>query len=456
MNEFKMPSLGADMASGTLYEWRIKPGDRVKRGDIVAEVETAKGVIEVEVFVDGVISQILVEEGTEVPVGTVLALIQEEGEIPVRDAPPKSAVIAAETEPHPLDHRPLVARLQKRRGTNGHRRPTGDRLRVSPLARKLANELGVDLAQVEGTGPREAITAGDVEQAAARLKRERPRVTPVARRVAAEHDVDLARVSGTGPHGGITRQDVERAARIESQPAAGADEKAKSEKARIGSPEMMRQAIALAMTRANREIPHYYLETRINMQKSLDWLAEENQKRSIKDRLLPAVLFIKAVAAALEETPALNGYWHNDRPELADRIHIGFAIARRQGGLVTPAIHDANRLTVDGIMAKLRDLIVRTRAGRLRGSELTDATITLTSLGDLGVDKVFGVIYPPQIALVGLGKISERPWAERGLLGVRPVMTATLAGDHRASDGLIGARFLEALNRIFQEVEQWQ
>ncbi len=464
MNEFKMPSLGADMESGTVYNWMVKPGDAVKRGDIVAEVETAKGVIEIEVFEDGIVHKILVEEGSDVPVGTVLALIQTEEDeaeaIAEEVVEPVMAVAEAAAEHHPMDHRPLVS-AQK---TNGVAPKAGERLRVSPRARKRAADLGVDLTLVTGTGRGGAITADDVEQFMARQKAETPRITPLARRLAADLGVDIHKIQGTGPQGAICKADIEKAAdrpkdvaeppKAEVKKAAEPPKAVKKEKPRVGSPDMMRQAIALAMARANRDIPHYYLETQINMQAAMAWLEAENMRRSLRERLLPAVILIKAVAKALSEVPELNGFWREDSLELQESIHIGFAIALRQGGLVTPAIHNADLLTVDEIMEKLRDLIVRTRAGRLRGSELTDATVTLTSLGDLGVEKVYGVIYPPQIALVGLGKIMERPWAENGMLGVRPMMSATVAGDHRASDGLVGARFLEALNRHLQEVDK--
>lgn len=216
----------------------------------------------------------------------------------------------------------------------------------------------------------------------------------------------------------------------------------------------MRHAIALAMARSNRDIPHYYLQTRIDMQKALAWLEAENQKRSIKERVLPVVILIKAVAKALTQTPELNGYWVDDHLQPQEAINIGFAIALRQGGLVTPAIHNADLKTMDEMMEAIRDLIMRTRAGRLRSSELTDATITLTNLGDLGVETVFGVIYPPQVALVGFGKVIDQPWIENGMIGIRPVLTATIAGDHRATDGRTGAQFLDMLNKLLQEPEQ--
>jgi pyruvate dehydrogenase E2 component (dihydrolipoamide acetyltransferase) len=216
----------------------------------------------------------------------------------------------------------------------------------------------------------------------------------------------------------------------------------------------MRIAIAAAMSKANREIPHYYLEQRIDMSRALRWLEEENQRRTIKDRLLPVLILLKATARALADVPELNGFWVDDHHQISESIHIAFAISLRQGGLVTPAIHDVDMKNWDELREAVTDLILRTRANRLRSSELTDGTITLTSLGDRGVDKVFGVIYPPQVALVGFGKTTDQPWVENGLLGVRPVLVATLAGDHRATDGHKGALFLEALNKYLQEVEK--
>jgi pyruvate dehydrogenase E2 component (dihydrolipoamide acetyltransferase) len=213
----------------------------------------------------------------------------------------------------------------------------------------------------------------------------------------------------------------------------------------------MRRAIAAAMARSNREIPHYYLETRIDMSRALRWLEMENQKRSVKERLLAVVVLVKAVARALGDVPELNAYWIDDRIQLREGIHIGFAISLRQGGLVIPAIHHADLKSLDELMEVLRDLIPRVRSGRLRSSELTDATVTVTNLGDLGVEVVYGVIYPPQVALVGFGKITEQPWAENGMLGIRPILRATLAGDHRATDGHRGGQFLESLNRYLQE-----
>ena len=396
-----MPSLGADMEAGTLVEWMVQPGDRVGRGHIIAAVETEKGIIEIEVFEDGMIEQLVVQPGAQVPVGTVLAMIRSDGVPTMAATEPGPAAAEPDTEPRLEAARPSQAPIVPPPDTTPDKR-----VRASPLARRLATQLGIDLSTVQGSGPHGAIERVDVERAAATAKAEVEAPKPVTPQLPS---VDFQ---------------------------AG-----------------MRRAIAAAMARSNREIPHYYLETRIDMHRALRWLETANQQRSIKERLLSTVLLLKAVARALGDVPELNGYWRDDCHQPQEGIHIGFAIALRQGGLVTPALHHVDLKSLDEIMEAMRDLIMRTRAGRLRSSEMTDATITVTNLGDLGVETVYGVIYPPQIALVGFGKITEQPWAEQGMLGIRPVLTATLAADHRATDGRRGAQFLEALNHHLQEVE---
>jgi pyruvate dehydrogenase E2 component (dihydrolipoamide acetyltransferase) len=271
-----------------------------------------------------------------------------------------------------------------------------------------------------------------------------PPASPAARKRAAELGIDLATVKGSGPGGAVTLGDIEKA------PPAGKV----VEKDRAAS---MRKAIAASMARSNREIPHYYLAADVDMSRALAWLEEENRRRSVEERLLPAALLLKAVALALREIPELNGFWEGGEGGEGDGfrpgpgIHPGVAVSIRGGGLIAPAIHDADRKSPGELMAALRDLVQRARAGTLRSSEMTDPTITVTNLGDQGVGTVFGVIQPPQVALVGFGRIVERPWAEAGTVVVRPVLTATLSADHRATDGHLGGRFLSTLARLLQE-----
>lgn len=402
-----MPSLGADMEAGTLLEWRVQPGDTVHRGDIVAVVDTEKSTIEVEVFEDGVVEALLVEPGTEAPVGAPLARI-------AAVAPAAAAAAARPTR--------AVAAGRKRAA-----RPR--KAKAKPAAR-----------------PGTAEPAPTVAPVAAHL-----RASPLARRRAAERGIDLAAVAGSGPGGAVVAADLDRATVV---PAPAAPEAAVPGPPgrREDRQAAMRRAIGALMARSAREIPHYHLATTIDMATALAWLAETNEQRSVSERLLPGALLLKATALAAREVPALNGFWDGSyRPSPA--VHLGVAVSLRGGGLIAPAIHDADRLTLDELMAALRDLVGRARAGRLRSSEMSDPTLTVTNLGDQGVDEVHGVIYPPQVALVGFGRVAERPWAHGGMLGVRPTVRATLAADHRATDGMIGARLLNAIDRLLQHPE---
>jgi pyruvate dehydrogenase E2 component (dihydrolipoamide acetyltransferase) len=397
MAEFVMPALGADMEAGRLIAWMKKPGDRIERGEVIAEIDTDKGLIEVECFATGVVEKLLINPGDKVPVGTVLASIREEG-VEAREAePPREKPAAAPAEPIPAITPPAPL-------------PVPARLKMSPVAKKMAADLGIDPATIRGTGPGGRVTHEDIEQAAAARTAAAQVAPPVQPPIQPE---DLAG----------------RAAR-------------------------MRQAIAAAMARSKREIPHYYLSETIDMNRAITWLTEENRKRPVEGRLLLGALLVKAAALALHEVPELNGFWKEGRAVPSNEIHVGMAISLRGGGLIAPALHNADKQSLDELMKNLRDLTERARAVRLRSSELTDPTITVTSLGEQGVEAVFGVIYPPQVAIVGFGKVVERPWAVNGMIGARQVMTATLAADHRASDGHRGGRFLAAVDRLLQEPEK--
>jgi pyruvate dehydrogenase E2 component (dihydrolipoamide acetyltransferase) len=395
-SEFRMPSLGADMEAGTVVEWRVHPGDAVQRGDIVALVETEKGLIEVEIFETGVIDTIVVSEGQKVPVGTVLATVRVAGvEVTRAAAPPRPAAAAPPpAAPQPVAPAPPPIALRPQARAAG-------RLRASPLAQRRAAELGMDLAAVTGTGEGGAITASDVERAAKGARPEGPAAAPAVDRQAA-----------------------------------------------------MRRAIGAAMARSKREIPHYYLGTTIDMSRAMTWLAAENLKRPITNRLLHSALLVRSVALAVHEVPEMNGFWIDGAFKPGEGVHVGVAISLRGGGLVAPAIHDVDRLGLDEVMQRMLDLVKRARTGILRSSEVSDATITVTNLGEQGVESVFGVIYPPQVALVGFGKVVERPWAAGGMIGVHPVIAASLSADHRASDGHRGGRFLAAIDRLLQEPSQ--
>jgi pyruvate dehydrogenase E2 component (dihydrolipoamide acetyltransferase) len=401
MGDYLMPSLGADMEAGTVIEWRVAPGDTVQRGDIVAVVDTDKADIEVEVFESGVVEELLVPVGQRVPVGTPLARLTPSATASAPAAPAEPALAsAAPAEPAlasaaPVEPVPAIAPAAP------------ERIRATPGARRLAAERGLDLGGVHGSGPGGAVRAVDL-----------------AERPAPEAGPELQPAAPPGPE----RPDRKQA---------------------------MRRAVGDLMARSKREIPHYYVASTIDLDRALAWLAERNAARPISARVLPAALLLRATALAVREVPDLNGFWDagEARVRRADGVHLGVAIALRGGGLVAPAIHDADRLTLDELMEAMRDVVDRARTGRLRSSEMSDPTLTVTNLGEQGADEVYGVIYPPQVALVGFGRIAPRPWAEGGMLGVRQTVQATLAGDHRATDGHTGGRLLAAIDRLLHTPE---
>lgn len=388
MADFRMPALGADMETGKLVQWRVAAGSRVKPGDLVAVVETHKGAIDVEIFLEGVIDE-LVPVGTELPVGGLLARVRGPADAATPQVPSVPQVAPVPPVPAP----PAVTP------------PPGPapRARVTPAARRRAGELGVDMAAVQATGPQGSVTVADVEAAASGA------ATPPAPPERAPQGFD---------------------------------------------PAQMRSAIAATVSRSKREIPHYYLLQAVDFGACEAWLAQYNAGRPPAQRLLPAVLLLKATARALAAVPQLNGFYQDGAVRLAHEIHVGWAVALRGGGLIAPAIHHADRQGLAELMLALRDLVQRARAGGLRSSELADATVTVTSLGERGADSVQGVVVPPQLALVGFGRVAPRPWVAAGQVVAKPVVQVSLAADHRASDGHVGGLLLAAIDDALQRPDQ--
>jgi len=418
--EFAMPALGSDMDEGMLNEWLVKPGDTVSRGQVVAVVETTKAAVEIECWHDGTVHELLVPVGQTVSVGTPLATLLESGEVAAEHpaVSPKQPAAAPSEQPAAVaPGRPAAVSSGRPAAVSSGRPaavPSGHRRWVSPAARRLASSLHVDLDAVTGTGPQGAVTITDVEHAAA---------------------------EAAGSAAETARPAAETAGPAAAKPAESRGA-------------MMRRSIAAAMGRSKREIPHYYLANEILLDASSQWLAERNAQRSITERVLPAALLLKAVGVAAQRFQELNGFWRDDGFVPADAVHVGVGISLRGGGLVAPAIHDVPGKKLDEVMSELTDLVARARAGSLRSSEMSDPTITVTNLGDQGVDTVFGIIYPPQVALVGFGKPAQRVCAVDGGIRIATTVHATLAADHRASDGHRGAMFLAAIDQLLQQPDQ--
>ena len=367
-----MPSLGADMEDGTLTEWRVQPGSAIHRGQVVALVETAKGIIDIESFEDAVVERLLVEPGATVPVGAPLALLAGEATAVAAGPPGPVSAAAPAVAPAAVAAAPAAAPSSTAAAAPAVARSSG---RVSPAARALAAKLGVDVAALKGSGPEGAVGLADVQAAAS--------------------------------------------------PRAG-----------------MRVAIGAALGRSKREIPHYYIQHSMDFTPAANWLADYNAPRPVPERLLPMALLIRAVARAAAERPGFNGYYQNQSFAAAAAVHLGVAIALRGGGLVAPAILDAGGKSPAELMGELQQLVARVRGGHMRSGELSAGTITVTSLGEEGVEALLPIIYPPQVAIVGFGSPLVRPWVVDGQVAVRTVLHISLAADHRVSDGRQGAQFV--------------
>ncbi|TJZ59307.1 2-oxo acid dehydrogenase subunit E2 [Streptomyces piniterrae] len=431
---FTMPSLGAGVEAGTLREWLVGPGDEVRTGDPVAVVETSDATVEVRCSAAGTVERVLVEPGASVPVGTPLAWIDPAEETREESEEEKAGGELAHTE-------------------------------VGPLIRHLAERRGVDLDAVHGSGRGGRVTRADVDQAVDAVTPP-PQIpaTPLARRLAEVFSVDLGAVRGTGTHGAVRASDVRRAAAGRSAGTKAAQEAA-PEAGRAAGRSTVREAARRAGPSAGTDregarvpriphVPHYRLSTTIDMTTAIGWLNEHNRGRPAAERLPPSALLFKAAALAAREVPELNGFWTGDRFTAGTGVHLGVTVPLPGGGLVAPALHNADTLQLPRLMADLTDLVTRARTGGLRGSEVSDATITVTELGDLGVESVFDVVRSPQVALAGFGRVVERPCAVDGVIDVRPVVTATLSADRRATDAATGARYLQAVDRCLQRPEE--
>lgn len=307
--------------------------------------------------------------------------------------------------------------------------------------------VGTPLALLDTDAPSPAPAGEGRGEGGGEGKRDRIRVSPAARVRARERGIDVTTLTGSGPQGAITVDDVERAAAAAApSPPVPAPPPTRE---RPGA--SMREAIAATMSRSKREIPHYYLSLVADVTPAVEWLAAHNAAVPVTERLLFAVLLVKAVALACRQEPGFSGFHRDGRYEESPAVHVGVAVAIRGGGLVAPAISDAADKPLPQLMSEFRDLVARARAGRLRASELTAPTIILTSLGDSPVDAVFPIIQPPQVAIVGAGAVQARPWVVDGALAVRQLCTLSLAADHRVTDGRLGAQFLGRIARWLAE-----
>lgn len=382
----KMPSFGSDMAKGMVAEWKVQPGDTVHRGEVIATIETMKGLIDMEVFDDGVVEQLLASVGQQLQVGEPIARLQLTG-VADEGAQADKAENAVAAEPQPAPIKPKTKAAVPPSNT------VDPRPLISPAARKQAEQLGIDWRMLgPGSGPNGALVLADIES------REAPRPTE--------------------------------------------------------SGQQMRQAIAAVVSRSKRDIPHYYLELDIPLAAAHAWCSELNKGKPAAQLVLVNALIYCALARALAEFPQFNGFYRDEGYQAQSCVHLGNIINLRSGGMVVAAIHDAQLLGAAGMMAQLKDQVIRARVGGLRGSEIQDATVTVSNLGERGVDRIQGVIFPPQVALLGIGRVRTAPWVQEQKIVPMTLASVSLAADHRVSDGHDGARLLNRIAALLQQPEQ--
>lgn len=457
--EIKMPALSPTMEEGTLAKWLVKPGDEIRSGDIMAEIETDKATMEFEAVDEGTLVSIAVEEGTEnVSVGTVIAVLVEEGEDADADA------AAAAPTPAPAPAAP----------------PSNDGPAATPTARKLAEASGIDLNTITGTGPNGKITKDDVEAAggtsapspapspapapaaAPAASGDRIIASPLAKRIAEQKGIDLSTITGSGPNGRIVKADVGDAkpgaapAAAASAPApvpvptpsvSPADGGAPYEEVKLNN---VRKIIARRLTEAKQNIPHIYLTVDVRLDPLLKLRSQLNAsleadgvKLSVND------LIIKALARALQREPQCNVSFQGDVMHQYSRQDISVAVAA-PSGLITPIITDAGNKGLAQISTEMKELAGKARDGKLQPHEYQGGTASLSNLGMFGTKQFDAVINPPQAMILAVGAGEQRPFVVDGALQVATVMSVTGSFDHRAIDGVDGAKLLDQFRSLIE------
>jgi pyruvate dehydrogenase E2 component (dihydrolipoamide acetyltransferase) len=384
--EFPMPTLGADMDYGTIVNWMIKPGDKIEKGQLVAEVETPKSNIEIESFYAGEVEKILIPEGERVDVGTPIAVLLVKEVIKKSKQKSKSKLTKKES----------LIKPKKRKKTSDF--DSQKDYKLSPRAKKLCKDHKISPQDLEKIG--KSIIKGE----------------------------DILNI-------------------LEQ-----------SEKVPPTKIEKRQLIIAHLMEKSNHTIPHFFIEKEMSMEVALNWMYNQNEKRDMNNRYIPAVLFIKVLALALKKFPRFNGTYQNEIFKESNKINIGIIISLREGGLIAPAISNADTKTLDQLMNEFRDLVERSKNKKLKRIEMNSSTICLTNLGERGADRVFGIIYPPQVAIIGTGAILTKYIKKEDVaeqFKEIQVCNWTLSGDHRVTDGHQASLFLNKINSLLQKPERW-
>lgn len=429
MKTIQMPSFGADMEQGVITQWLVEPGDTVNKGDIIAVVETHKGAIELDVYEPGVVDALLWPLNRPAPVGTPIARIRsfEEASQDPTIEPTDALPIAGEESDTFINEAPAEPSFSEFSFDSPttdspslsdplYRSPEASTLRSTPAARKLAEMRGIELDEIAAANHTDTIHLDDVEQAIQKQNtlEQIPPIEPVPTTISTP----------------------------ELKPAERFD------------PATMREAIAATVARSKREVPHYYLSLALDITRLREHLNRYNQGCAIDQRLLLAAPLLCAIARQLAKTPQLNGHYEQGSYQTHNSVHLANATNLRGGGLIMPVIRDAQALTTPQLMAQINSLVDKARQGILKHSELNGATCSVSSIGERGADTIYGVIYPPQVAIIGLGQPRREPKVIEDSIQIRELITATLSADHRVSDGRLGANFLHQLNKQLQQPEE--
>lgn len=357
-----MPSLGADMDHGKIVEWKIHPGDEIKKGQSIALIETTKSIVEIESYSDGRVLDLVSQVGEDIAVGEIIANFD-------------------------VKELPSFVKL-------GHKEEV-ERIKITPAARKLSEKYNVKLDRIKGTGQEGQIEIKDIEKF-------------------------------------IVMDESEHKSGVEGV--------------------QLRETIARVMLKSKKEIPHYYLKNKVQLGNLLNWIDERNQNKSVEKRIMIPVAIYKAIILALKKFPKMNGHFIDGKFYPKSSINIGFAINLNDEGVMAPAILDSQDKDIFELNRAFQDLIERTRKGQLKNRELAEGTFTVTNIGDLGSDEVFGIIFPPQVAILGLGRIHQEAIVQGdGSIKADFVLNVTLSADHRVTDGIQGARFLNHIQSYLME-----
>ncbi|WP_220462924.1 dihydrolipoamide acetyltransferase family protein [Colwellia sp. MB02u-6] len=432
--DITMPSLGADMSEGMLVEWLVKVGNKVKHGDVIAVLETQKGAIDMEAYYDGIITELLVQPVNTVPVGSVLARMDIEekslNESKNQNTSTENIIKEPITTEEIIDEKITPEKIKPKQIIDEPVLLSAAALTEKTLIKpqkKSTEKLNINIKTNSNN------------------KTNRVLASPIVRKIAKAQQLDLSRIKGSGPNGGIILKDITQIA--------------PKTRLTVGEPlTNMRSAIGAAMTKSKQEIPHFYLSVDLPINKAQQWLQQANKDKTPQTHILLIALVLKAVAISLQKYPQLNGFYQQDHFEPASEINIANVISLRGGGVVVPALRHVEQLSVLEIMSALRDITRRSRAiergERLRSSELMGATITITNMGERGVDQVFGIIYPPQVAIIGVGNVKEVPQVCDEKIDIGEQITLCLSADHRVVDGMLAAKFLNSLAKNLQKPEQ--